>query len=49
MITVDDEELNQTKLLLNVWDTSGDSEIMNLLHLFLNDVQCLIFAFSVDS
>ena len=48
-VTVDNDDGTVTNLTLNIWDAAGDSNVHNLAHLFVHNVQCGILVYGVDS
>ena len=46
---VEAEDGTECKLQLNIWDAAGDNNVKNLAHLFVNNVQCGILVYAINS
>ena len=46
---VEGEDGQDCKLQLNIWDAAGDNNVRNLAHLFVNNVQCGILVYAINS
>ena len=46
---VENDDGTITNLQLNVWDAAGDNNVHNLAHLFVQNVQCGILVYAIDS
>ena len=47
--TVENDDGSVTNLKLNIWDAAGDAHVQNLAHLFVQNVQCGILVYAIDS
>ena len=47
--SVEQEDGTNVHLTLNIWDAAGDNNVHNLAHLFVQNVQCGILVYGIDS
>ena len=49
VVMVEGEDGSDCKLQLNIWDAAGDNNVKNLAHLFVNNVQCGVLVYAINS
>ena len=48
-MTVRDESGETSRLCMNLWDVGGGNNALHLAHLFMRNVSCVIFVYSINS